>query len=149
MIDSKSETDFDTKLNALGEIWDEREKSASEPEFMKYIKSHLARDLKEKMILPVRRNAGLKYEFFYDNATGSINHQLKVHIRGKKVSVNVQGSRHINCTLAEASGIYYGIQYNTIRYESLYLNTIRLNAEQVLMWSCNYNYNSILSILQL
>ena len=31
------------------------------------------------------------------------------------------------------------IQYNTIQYKSLYLNTIRLNAAQVLMWSCNYN----------
>ena len=118
MIDSKSEQDFDTKLYALEEIWDEREKAArktTEPEFLKYFKSYLVRDMKEKMILPVRRNAGLKDELFYDNATESINHQFKVHVRSKKASVNVQGVRDLDCTLAEASRIYYDMLEETRR----------------------------------
>ncbi|KAK3731333.1 hypothetical protein QZH41_004099 [Actinostola sp. cb2023] len=118
LIDSKSEEDFDTKLYALEEIWDEREKAArktTEPEFLKYFKSYLVRDMKEKMILPVRRNAGLKDELFYDNATESINHQFKVHVRSKKAPVNVQGVRDLDCTLAEASRIYYDMLEETRR----------------------------------
>ncbi|KAK3747614.1 hypothetical protein QZH41_013674 [Actinostola sp. cb2023] len=56
LIDSKSEENFDTKLYALEEIWDEREKAdrkTIEPEFLKYFKSYLVRDMKEKMILPM------------------------------------------------------------------------------------------------
>jgi hypothetical protein len=36
-------------------------RSTSNPEFLDYFKSYVMKDMKEKIILPVRRNAGLGY----------------------------------------------------------------------------------------
>ena len=83
LIDSESEESFDDKLLALIAEWDKREetsKANKEPAFSTYFKSHIAKEMKRKMILPVRRQAGLGDEFFYDNATESINHRFKVKI---------------------------------------------------------------------
>ena len=118
LIDSKSPEDLDTKLFALEKVWNEREmecRSTSNPEFLDYFKSYVMKDMKEKMILPVRRNAGLGNEFFYDNATESINHRYKAHIRSSKAEVNIQGHRDLGCSLAEASKVYFGMLQETRR----------------------------------
>ena len=76
LIDASSAEDFDTKLHSLTSVWEEQEKEArgtSQPEFSRYFTTYLAEEMKEKMILPVRREAGLGDEFFYDNAVESIN----------------------------------------------------------------------------
>ena len=43
---------------------------------------------------------------FLDNATESINHRFKVHIRQSKEVISLTGSRNLDCTLFEACQIY-------------------------------------------
>ena len=101
LIDASSAEDFDTKLHSLTSVWEKREKEArgtSQPEFSRYFATYLAEEMKEKMILPVRREAGLGDEFFYDNAVESINRKFKTKIREQKTSTNVSGFKSLNCT---------------------------------------------------
>lgn len=44
---------------------------SSEAEFHKYFVTHIAQDMKKKMISPVRERAGLGESFFYNNAAES------------------------------------------------------------------------------
>ena len=118
LIDSESEDDFEIKLLSLMELWNQREcisRDTTSPEFYNYFKSYVAKDMKEKMILQARRAAGLGDEFFYDNATESINHRFKVHIRQSKEVVDLTGSRNLDCTLFEACQIYNGMLEETRR----------------------------------
>ena len=95
LIDCLSPEEFDAKLLRLRPEWEKREMEAcqtSNPEFMHYFDVHLAQEMKEKMILSVRREAGLGDEFFYDNTTESINHRYKTAIRNKKASCDPTGA---------------------------------------------------------
>ena len=67
LIDSLSAAEFDSKLLLLRPEWEKREMEACQttnPEFVHYFDVHLAQEMKEKMILSVRREAGLGDEFF-------------------------------------------------------------------------------------
>ena len=60
LIDATSPEDFDTILHYLVSVWDDRERiaqSSSQPEFYRYFLVYVASDMKEKMLLPVRREA--------------------------------------------------------------------------------------------
>lgn len=118
LIDSRSPEEFDTKLFELEEVWNDRERksrSTTKPEFLQYFKSYVAKDMKDKMILPVRRRAGLGDNFFYDNATESINHRYKVHLRSAKGDINTQGCRDLQFSLPEAAKVYYQMLQETRR----------------------------------
>ena len=71
--------------------------------------------MKEKMILSVRRQAGLGDEFFFDNASESINHRYKVSIRNKKATCGPTGARGLNYSMAEAGTIYHNMLEQTRR----------------------------------
>ena len=110
LIDSLSAAEFDSKLLLLRPEWEKREMEARQttnPEFVHYFDVHLAQEMKEKMILSVRREAGLGDEFFFDNASESINHRFKVAIRNEKPSPDPTGARDLHCTMAEAAAIYH------------------------------------------
>ena len=67
LIDATSPEDFDTKLHSLASVWDDRERNArstSQPEFYRFFLVYVASEMKEKMLLPVRREAGLGDDFF-------------------------------------------------------------------------------------
>ena len=62
LIDSLSEEEFDSKLLKLRPKWEKREMEAgstSKPEFVHYFDVHVTQEMKEKMILSVRRLGGL------------------------------------------------------------------------------------------
>jgi len=111
LIDCLSEEEFDSKLLNLRSKWEKHKMKArqtSKPEFVRYFDVYIAQEIKEKMILSVRRQ-GLSDDFFFDNASESINHCYKVSIR------NPTGARDLNCTMAEADRIYHNMMEQTRR----------------------------------
>lgn len=118
LIDCLSEEEFDAKRLHLRPTWEKREMEArqtSKPEFVHYFDVYIAQEMKEKMILSVRRQAGLGDEFFFDNASESINHRYKVAIRNEKATCNPTGAKDLNCTMAEAGRIYHNMLQQTRR----------------------------------
>ena len=85
LIDSDGCEDFDAKLESLQNVWNLREKKSrgavlsdsSKAEFHKYFVTHVAQDIKKKMISPVRKRAGLGESFFYNNAAESKHPRIK------------------------------------------------------------------------
>ena len=121
LIDSLSTAEFDSKLLLLRPEWEKREMEARQttnPEFVYYFDVHLAQEMKEKMKLSVRREAGLGDEFFFENASESINHRFKVAIRNEKPSPDPTGARDLHCTMAEAAAIYHKMLQQTRRNPS-------------------------------
>ena len=78
----------------------------SDPEFSTYFKCHIEEDLIEGMILPVRRSAGLRDEYFYHNTQECSNFKYKSKIREKKMSSATGYRVNIKCTLVEAIASY-------------------------------------------
>ena len=95
LIDSLSEVEFDSKLMKPRPKWEKREIEAcstSKPEFVHYFDVYVAQEMKEKMILSVRGEAGLGDEFFFNNASESINHRYKVSIGNEKGTCDPTGA---------------------------------------------------------
>ena len=118
LIDSLSEEEFDSKLLKLRPQWEKREMEAcstSKPEFVHYFDVYVAQEMKEKMILSVRRQAGLGDKFFFDNTSESINHHYKVSIRNEKATRDPTGARGLSCSMAEAGTIYHNMLEQTRR----------------------------------
>ena len=87
LIDCESSDEFDAKLLSLKEQWDEAEKESShceQPLFYSYFLQHIASDMKAKMLLSVRRSAGLGDNLYYNNGPESINSSLKKEIAKQK-----------------------------------------------------------------
>jgi hypothetical protein len=84
LVDCISKEQFDSKFFALRNIWDKRECKAREitdPKIFEYFNRNVADAMKERMLLSVRRSAGLKENFFYNNASESMNDRIKKRIR--------------------------------------------------------------------
>lgn len=60
-------------------------------------------DMKEKMLLPVRRSAGLEDNFYYNNCPESMNSCMKKEIDHQKKAASPGKSS--KCSYAEFSGI--------------------------------------------
>ncbi|KAK2551389.1 hypothetical protein P5673_027790 [Acropora cervicornis] len=95
LIDSDGCKDFNDKLESLQNVWNLREKKirsavlpdSSEAEFHKYFVTHIAQDMKKKMISPVRKRAGFGESFFYNNAAESRHQRIKArkgHMYGER-----------------------------------------------------------------
>ena len=68
--------------------WDNLEKEVwpgSHPEFSTYFRRHIEEDMSTGMILPVRRSAGLRDEFFYNNVKECLNFKFKSKILEKEM----------------------------------------------------------------
>lgn len=63
-------------------------------------------DMMSGMLLPVRRRAGLKDEFFYNNAQESSNFVFKSKIKEKKVVEGAGYRPDPKCTWSEAITVY-------------------------------------------
>ena len=78
LVDAPCIVAFDTEVDSLESVWDEREKNArnlsdEEPcEFSLYFKWFISQDMKRTMLKPVRESAGLGENFKYNNAPESM-----------------------------------------------------------------------------
>jgi len=109
LVDSLSSAEFDAKLLSLRDGWDDRERSArktKEPKFFAYFNRNIAVSMKEKMLIEIRRKAGLGDNFFYNNASESMNDRIKKRIRQTKQDSNPSGHTDVNCTLSEMVKVY-------------------------------------------
>ena len=60
LVDSESNEDFDARLLHLKDAW---ESTPQGDKFYSYFVVHIAEDMKNRMILPIRRAAGLGGQF--------------------------------------------------------------------------------------
>jgi len=80
LIDRATKHDFNKDLAELDEVWNDRDKAArqtSAPEFHSWFVRYQAKDMKEMLLYPVRRDAGLGYDFYYNNNPESVHRNIK------------------------------------------------------------------------
>lgn len=80
LIDRSSELDFDRDLAELEQVWNDREKVArgtSVPQFHSWFVRYQAKDGKEMLLYPLRRDIGLGYDFYYNNDPESVHRNIK------------------------------------------------------------------------
>ena len=83
LIDSESREEFESRLLQLKDVWENR---PTGDEFYTNFVAHIAEDMKCKMILPIRRAAGLGDKFFYNNSTERTNSSLKSEVEQSKIA---------------------------------------------------------------
>ena len=101
LIDCEGEKSFDELCYMLYQKWDRLERSCGQsimPQFAKYFKKHIEKDMREGMILGKRRSAGMGEDFFYNNQTESINYRFKNKIREHKATSETSGKPGKKCT---------------------------------------------------
>lgn len=106
LIDSDSAEDFDARLLSLRSSWDRKEMKASRkesPQFHSYFVANIASDTKEKMLLPVRRSAGLGDNFYFNNCPESMNSCMKKDIDHQKKGTSPRKSS--KCSYSEFTDI--------------------------------------------
>ncbi|KAK3704120.1 hypothetical protein QZH41_006809 [Actinostola sp. cb2023] len=109
IIDSTCEDEFLAKLISATEKWDmlEREKDQRKaPQFSVYFRKHIKDDMRDGMLLHVRRRAGLEDDFFYNNGQECSNFKYKSKIREQKMEHATGYRPKIKCTWVEAITIY-------------------------------------------
>ena len=67
------------------------------PEFSAYFRKYIEEDMKNGMLLSVRRNAGLNDDFFYNNAQECSNFKYKSKIREAKMADFVGYHPDVKC----------------------------------------------------
>ena len=80
LSDSVSGMQFDERLKAAKDRWYQKElsiRNVKEAQFYSCFVRYKADEIKEKLLYPVRRNVGLGYDFYYNNANESINNLAK------------------------------------------------------------------------
>ena len=80
LIDRATELEFEKDLAELEQVWNDREKAprrTSAPEFHSWFVRYQAKDMKEMLLYPVRRDIGLGYDFYYNNDPESVHRNIK------------------------------------------------------------------------
>ena len=69
IIDSESGEEFLAKVESVSTKYDKLEEDITkkEPRFSRYFQRHVEEDMKNGMLLPLKRKPGLNDEFFYSN----------------------------------------------------------------------------------
>ena len=109
IVESLSHDEYFAKVIAVTEKWDGLERAiqpGKEPEFSAYFRANIEDDLKNGMLLPVRKSAGLEDEFFFSNAQDCSNFKYKSNIREAKLEHAVGYRPNIKCTWVEAITLY-------------------------------------------
>ena len=91
---------------SLQSSWDDKEIKATRKEtalFYSYFVANIATDMKEKMLLPVRRSAGLDDTFYYNNCPESMHSCLKKEVEQQKKEASPGKSS--KCSYTEFSDI--------------------------------------------
>ena len=113
IVDSMSQDEFLAKVIAVTEKWDALEKSNhsdKEPAFSEYFRANIEEDMKNGMLLPVRRNVGLDDEFFFNNGQECANFKYKSKIREEKMEGATGYRLSTKCTWVEGITIYKMVQ---------------------------------------
>lgn len=108
-----SQDEFLAKFIAVTEEWDALEKSNhsdKEPAFSEYFRANIEEDMKNGMLLPVRRNVGLDDEFFFNNGQECANFKYKSKIREEKMKGATGYRLSTKCTWVEGITIYKMVQ---------------------------------------
>ena len=103
LVDCETNGDFDSRLLQLKSFW---ESVSHGKEFYSYFVTHVAEEMKSKMLLPVRRAAGLGDNFFFNNSTESINSSLKSEVEKRKNAASP--GRPSKCSYGELVNIANG-----------------------------------------
>ena len=103
LVDCETNEDFDSRLLQLKSSW---ESVSHGKEFYSYFVTHVAEEMKSKMLLPVRRAAGLGDNFFFNNSTESINSSLKSEVEKRKNAASP--GRPSKCSYGEFVNIANG-----------------------------------------
>lgn len=122
IVDSTSRDEFLAKVIAVTEKWDFPEKCNypdKEPAFSDYFRRNIEEDVKNGMILSVRRSVGLEDEFFYNNAQECANFKYKSKIKESKMQTATGYRPNTTCTWVEAISIYKNLLEETSRYKQL------------------------------
>lgn len=109
IIDSLDKDEFVAKVDSLVEKWKSMEKGIfpeKEPRFAAYFGDHIEEDMNDGMLLSTRRKAGLKDEFFYNNAQECSNFKYKSKIQEAKVSTTPGYCPNLRSTWTEALVTY-------------------------------------------
>ena len=87
LVDKESGHDVDDALFLLREKWNDREKASRGTDdvvFFDWFVKYQVNDLKDGLLYPLRRDVGLGYDFFYNNANESVNEVIKKEAERKK-----------------------------------------------------------------
>lgn len=109
IVDSADEEEFVAKVDSLVAKWNSLEKGifpAKEPQFANYFRDHIEEHMKEGTLLPTRRKAGLKDDFFYNNAQECSNFKYKCKIKEAKVTSTPGYRPNLKCTWTEGLLLY-------------------------------------------
>lgn len=80
LADCSSRAHFDDELKALKGHWDQKElsiRNVEQAQFHSWFMRYKSEEMKERMLYPVRRDIGLGYDYYYNNANESINNSVK------------------------------------------------------------------------
>ena len=80
LADCSSPAQFDDELAALKGHWDGKElsiRNVEEAHFHSWFVKYKAKEMKEKMLYPFRKNIGLGYDYYFNNANESMNNTVK------------------------------------------------------------------------
>ena len=116
IIDSTNDDEFLAKVISVSDKWDDLERMkypGKEPEFAAYFRKYIEEDMKNGMLLPVRRSAGLHDGFFYNNAQECANFKYKSKIREAKMISSTGYRPSVKCTWTEAI-IHYKNMVETV-----------------------------------
>ncbi|XP_022780689.1 uncharacterized protein LOC111321932 [Stylophora pistillata] len=108
IINSGTAYEFMAKVESVSNKWDKMEEdiTGKSPQYVRYFQRNIQDNMKNGMLLPVRRQAGLNDEFFYSNAQESSNFVYKSKILEKKVVEGTGYRPDPKCTWAEAISVY-------------------------------------------
>ena len=122
IVDSMSQDEFLAKVIAVTEKWDVLEKSNhpdKEPTFSEYFRANIEEDMKNGMLLSVRRNVGLDDEFFYNNGQECANFKYKSKIKEGKMQGAIGYRPNTKSTWVEAITFYQKMVEETNRNKQL------------------------------
>ena len=103
IVDSTSEDEFLAKVVSVCEKWDRLEECLHPgrlPQFSNYFRDFIEDDMKEGMLLPTRRKAGLYDEFNYSNSQECSHFKYKSKIQEHKINTTSGYRPSVKCTEA-------------------------------------------------
>ena len=109
LIDSDSPEEFDCKLLEAQRRWDSlesMEKMGADPGFSKYFTTCVADSMREGMITPIRKAAGLGDNLYFNNASESFHFQYKLQIEQNRTDDTPSGKPNLKSTMSQATDEY-------------------------------------------
>lgn len=98
LVDCNSTEEFETMMAQVSGKWNEK--------FTSYFKQYIADDIQGGMAPGIRREIGLKDDFFYNNAAECHNFRYKVKVKEDQAANAIAGFPPKSCTWVEAIQSY-------------------------------------------